>query len=237
MELTGIMRVEERKMKKNEEKEKEEWSDKTKQRIAVGVTVFAILIAAFFYFGNKINSPEGAAKRFVKDYNNKRWSKIYPCYHFKEDTLINEKAYKKTMDQSEIKTLSQPEDYGKQAGQYVYQTQKGNDTIFIYITKSAQKYLLFFDKYEVTSVTDTGTTITTVKLFTMPGVTIKVDGITTKAPEGISGTTYYTRMFSGKHEITFERVKEPADQKSYTFNTADKDPLEKIRKNKGETQK
>lgn len=236
MELTGIMRVEERRMKKNEQKVKEEWSDRTKQSILIGITIFFILIIAFFYFENKINSPEDVAKRFVEDYNNKKWSKIYPYYHFEEDTFINEKTYQKTMDQSNVKTLSAPEDYGKQAGQYVYQTQKGNDTIFIHIAKSTKKYFLFFNKYEVTSVTDTETMITTVKLFTMPGIMIKVDGIAAKIPEGISGNTYYARMFSGKHKITFERSKGPANKKSYMFNTADKDPLEKIRKNKGETQ-
>lgn len=217
-------------MKQNEEKVKKELSDKTKQIIVVLVTIFAILIAAFLYFGNKINSPEGAAKRFVKDYNNKEWSKIYPCYHFEKDTFINEKAYQKTMNQSSIKTLSEPEDFGKQAGQYVYQTQKGNDSIFIHIAKSKRKYLLFFNKYTVTNITDTATMITTVKLFTMPGVTIKVDGITAKAPEDMTGNTYYTRMFSGKHKITFEGAGASTDKKSYTFNTADKDPLGKIRK-------
>lgn len=223
-------------MKKNGEKVKTELSDKTKQIIVVLVTIFAILIAAFFYFGNKINSPEGAAKRFVKDYNNKKWSKIYPCYHFEEDTFINEKAYKKTMDRSNVKTLSAPEDFGKQAGEYVYQAQKGNDTIFMHIAKSNKKYLLFFNKYTVTSVTDTATTITTVKLFTMPGVSIKVDGITAKAPENMAGNTYYARMFSGKHKITFEGAGASTDKKSYTFNTINKDPLGKIRKNKGERQ-
>lgn len=223
-------------MKKNGEKVRKELSDKTKQIIVVLVTIFAILAAAFFYFGNKINSPEGAAKRFVEDYNNKKWSKIYPCYHFEKDTFINERAYKKTMDQSNVKRLSALEDFGKQAGEYVYQVQKGNDTIFIHIARSSKKYLLFFNKYTVTSITDTATTITTVKLFTMPGVTIKVDGITAKAPKKMTGNTYYTRMFSGKHKITFEGAGASTDKKSYIFNTADKDPLGKIRKNKGESQ-
>lgn len=217
-------------MKKNGEKVKKELSDRTKQIIIAVVAIFTILIAAFFYFGNKINSPEGAAGRFVKDYNNKEWSKIYPYYHFEKDTFINEKAYQKTMDQSNIKTLSEPEDFGKQAGQYVYQTQKGDDTIFIYITRSTQRHLLFFNKYKVTGITDTATTITTVKLFTIPGVTIKVDGIKAKVPENMKGNTYYTRMFSGKHKITFEGVEASTAKKSYTFNTADKDPLGKIRK-------
>lgn len=217
-------------MKKNGEKVKKELSDKAKQIIIVIVAIFIILIATFFYFGNKINSPKSAAERFVKDYNNKEWSKIYPYYHFEKDTFINEKSYQKTMNQSDIKTLTEPEDFGKQAGQYVYQTQKGNDTIFIYITKSTQKYLLFFNKYKVTSITDTATTITTVKLFTIPGVTVKVDGIKAKVSEDIIGNTYYTRMFSGRHKITFEGTQALIDKKSYMFNTADKDPLEKIRK-------
>lgn len=114
-------------------------------------------------------------------------------------------------------------------GQYVYQTKKGSDTITIHVAKSAKKNFLFFDKYEVTSITDTSATIKTVKLFTMPGVTVKVDGIAAKVPEDISGNTYYTRMFEGTHKITFHGADGLFDQTSYTFKTGEENPLSKIK--------
>ena len=133
------------------------------------------------------------------------------------------------MEQSETKTLSAPTggytEYGTYAGQYIYQTKKGSDTITIHVAKSAKKNFLFFDKYEVTSITDTSATIKTVKLFTMPGVTVKVDGIAAKVPENTSGNTYYTRMFEGTHKITFhgaDGVSFPASSKAVRRNRTDR---------------
>ena len=46
------------------------------------------------------------------------------------------------MEQSETKTLSAPTggytEYGTYAGQYIYQTKKGSDTITIHVAKSAK---------------------------------------------------------------------------------------------------
>ena len=136
---------------------------------------------------------EAAANQFVKDYNNKKWSNIYDKFNLSEDTFINEEAFEKTMDQNETKTLSTPTggyvNYGTYAGQYVYQAKKGSDEVEIHIAKSAKKNFLFFDKYEVTSATDTGLATESVKLFTMPGVTLKIDGIAAKVPEDTSENT------------------------------------------------
>lgn len=209
------------------------FSDKAKKIIIAEIAVLVVLIAAFFYLGNKKSSPESAANQFVKDYNSQRWSKIYDLYNFEEDTFINQEAYEQTMEQSETKTLSAPTggytEYGTYAGQYIYQTKKGSDTITIHVAKSAKKNFLFFDKYEVTSITDTSATIKTVKLFTMPGVTVKVDGIAAKVPENTSGNTYYTRMFEGTHKITFHGADGLFDQTSYTFKTGEENPLSKIK--------
>ena len=146
-----------------------------------------------------------------------------------EDTFINEEAFEKTMDQNETKTLSTPTggyvNYGTYAGQYVYQAKKGSDEVEIHIAKSAKKNFLFFDKYEVTSATDTGLATESVKLFTMPGVTLKIDGIAAKVPEDTSENTYNVTMFAGKHKLTFSGVDGLFDQDSYTFNTNDDNPL------------
>ena len=180
------------------------FSDKAKKIIIAEIAVLVVLIAAFFYLGNKKSSPESAANQFEQ-----------------------------TMEQSETKTLSAPTggytEYGTYAGQYIYQTKKGSDTITIHVAKSAKKNFLFFDKYEVTSITDTSATIKTVKLFTMPGVTVKVDGIAAKVPENTSGNTYYTRMFEGTHKITFHGADGLFDQTSYTFKTGEENPLSKIK--------
>ena len=181
------------------------FSDKAKKIIIAEIAVLVVLIAAFFYLGNKKSSPESAANQFVKDYNSQRWSKIYDLYNFEEDTFINQEAYEQTMEQSETKTLSAPTggytEYGTYAGQYIYQTKKGSDTITIHVAK----------------------------LFTMPGVTVKVDGIAAKVPENTSGNTYYTRMFEGTHKITFHGADGLFDQTSYTFKTGEENPLSKIK--------
>ncbi len=110
--------------------------------------------------GNSKSSPEAAANQFVKDYNNKKWSNIYDKFNSQKIHLSMKKAFEKTMDQNETKTLSTPTggyvNYGTYAGQYVYQAKKGSDEVEIHISKSAKKNFLFFDKYEVTSATDTG---------------------------------------------------------------------------------
>ena len=64
------------------------FSDKVKKIIIAEIAVLVVLIAAFFYLGNKKSSPESAANQFVKDYNSQRWSKIYDLYNFEEDTFI-----------------------------------------------------------------------------------------------------------------------------------------------------
>ena len=64
------------------------FSDKAKKIIIAEIAVLVVLIAAFFYLGNKKSSPESAANQFVKDYNSQRWSKIYDLYNFEEDTFI-----------------------------------------------------------------------------------------------------------------------------------------------------
>ena len=61
------------------------FSDKAKKIIIAEIAVLVVLIAAFFYLGNKKSSPESAANQFVKDYNSQRWSKIYDLYNFEED--------------------------------------------------------------------------------------------------------------------------------------------------------
>ena len=52
------------------------FSDKAKKIIIAEIAVLVVLIAAFFYLGNKKSSPESAANQFVKDYNSQR-SMIY----------------------------------------------------------------------------------------------------------------------------------------------------------------
>ena len=133
------------------------------------------------------------------------------------------------MDQSEVKTLSAPTggyvNYGTNAGQYIYESKKGSDDVKIHVAKSAKKNFFFFDKYEVTDVTDTGLETTSVQLFTLPGVTLKIDGITAKVPDDISDNTYYVNMFEGTHKITFSGADGLFTQSSYTFKTTDDNPM------------
>ena len=205
------------------------FSDRSKKIVIAEIALLIVLVAAFFYIGNRKSSPESAANQFVKDYNDKKWSKVYESYNLTEDTFINAEAFENTMEQNDTKTLSSPTggyvSYGDYAGQYVYQAKKGSDEVVIRVAKSAKKNFLFFDKYEVTSVTDTGMSTASVKLFTIPGVTLKIDGIAAKVPEDASDNTYYAAMFEGKHKVTFSGADGLFDQKSYTINTNDDNPL------------
>lgn len=215
-------------------KKTERFTGKDKKIVIAEIAVLVILVAAFFYFGSRSSSPQSAANQFVKDYNNKNWSKVYDSFNYDEDTFINEETFEKTMDQSETKTLSAPtggytSNSGMYAGQYTFLAKKGNDTITIRVAKSAKKNFLFFDKYEVVSAFDSGMRMSTVRLFTIPGVTVKVDGIAAKVPSDTNGNTYYTKMFSGTHKITLLGDDDMFTQKTYTFNTDDTNPLSKIK--------
>lgn len=206
-----------------------EFSDQAKKIIIAEVAVLVVLIAAFIYLGNRNSSPASAANQYVKDYNNKKWSKIYEYYNLDHDTFINAEAFEKTMDQNETKTLSAPTggyvSYGSYAGQYVYQAKRGSDEVEIHVAKSAKKNFFFFDKYEVINVTDTGLQTDSVKLFTLPGVTVKIDGIAAKVPADTSDSTYYAAMFAGTHKITLSGAEDLFDQTSYTFKTSDENPM------------
>lgn len=218
--------------KKTNTVKKEKLSAKARKIVIAEVAVLVVLIAAFFYIGKKSSSPESAANQFVKDYNNKKWTKVYDLYNLEEDTFINAEAFEQTMNQSETKTLTTPTggyvNYGTYAGQYTYETKRGADTIVLHVAKSAKKNFLFFDKYEVTSVSDPGMSTASVKLFNIPGVTLKVDGIAAKVPEDTTSNTYYTRMFKGTHKITFSGADGLFTQASYTFKTTDENPLGNI---------
>ena len=84
------------------------------------------------------------------------------------------------MEQSETKTLSAPTggytEYGTYAGQYIYQTKKGSDTITIHVAKSAKKNFLFFDKYESDKYHRYFSNDQDCEIICQ-GVTVKVDGI------------------------------------------------------------
>ena len=189
---------------------------------------------SIFYLGIKKSKYQNQQRinlsKIITDKDGQR-SMIYII--LKKIHLSIKKPMSRLWNKSETKTLSAPTggytEYGTYAGQYIYQTKKGSDTITIHVAKSAKKNFLFFDKYEVTSITDTSATIKTVKLFTMPGVTVKVDGIAAKVPENTSGNTYYTRMFEGTHKITFHGADGLFDQTSYTFKTGEENPLSKIK--------
>ena len=90
---------------KKKPKDGESFSPKAKKIIIAQIIVLAVLIAAFIYLGTRNSKPESAANQFVKNYNDKNWSKVYDAYHFEEDTFINEDTFKATMDQSDTETL------------------------------------------------------------------------------------------------------------------------------------
>ena len=221
--------------KKEAPKQKtERFSGRGKKIVIAEIAALVVLVAAFIYFGSRSSNPQSAANQFVKDYNNKNWSKIYDSFNYDEDTFINEEAFEKTMDQSETKTLSAPtggytSNSGMYAGQYTFLSKKGDDTMTIRVAKSAKKNFLFFDKYEVVSAFDSGMRMSTVRLFTIPGITIKVDGIAAKVPSDTSENTYYTKMFAGTHKITLSGDNNLFTQKTYTFDTSDTNPLSKIK--------
>lgn len=211
-------------------------SPRAKKIIAIQVAVLAVLVGVFYYFGSRSSSPESAANQFVEDYNNKEWTKIYDLYNFDEDTFINEDAFEKTMDQSKVETLTAPTggqtsaSYSSSAAApYVYRAKKGSDYVIINVAKSAKKNFLFFDKYEVTGVVDSGVMTTSVRVPNVSGITMKIDGIKAKAPSDTTGTSYYTRMFSGTHKVTFEGADGLFEKDSYSFDTKSNDLVSQIK--------
>lgn len=211
-------------------------SPRAKKIIAIQVAVLAVLVGVFYYFGSRSSSPESAANQFVEDYNNKEWTKIYDLYNFDEDTFINEDAFEKTMDQSKVETLTAPTggqtsaSYSSStAAPYVYRAKKGSDYVIINVAKSAKKNFLFFDKYEVTGVVDSGVMTTSVRVPNVSGITMKIDGIKAKAPSDTTGTSYYTRMFSGTHKVTFEGADGLFEKDSYSFDTKSNDLVSQIK--------
>ena len=73
------------------------FSDRSKKIVIAEIALLIVLVAAFFYIGNRKSSPESAANQFVKDYNDKNWSKVYESYNLTEGTFINAEAFEKTM--------------------------------------------------------------------------------------------------------------------------------------------
>ncbi len=181
----------------------------------------------------KKSSPESAANQFVKIITVKDGQRSMIYIILKKIHLSIKKPmsrlWNKVRQRHYLHQLEDIRNMELMQDRTSTRRKKVSDTITIHVAKSAKKNFLFFDKYEVTSITDTSATIKTVKLFTMPGVTVKVDGIAAKVPENTSGNTYYTRMFEGTHKITFHGADGLFDQTSYTFKTGEENPLSKIK--------
>lgn len=213
------------KTKKTTKKQKsgEGMSPKAKKIVTVQVAVLVVLIGAFWFFGSRSGKPEAVVNKFVENYNNGKWSEIYSAYHMEEDTFINEECFVKTMEQSNPDKLSSPTGgYLNSNNTYTYRINKGSDYLVVNVAKSAEKTFLFFDKYEIVSVTDTGLTTTSVRIPEIPGVTVKIDGIEAKNTNSssLSTSAYYAKVFTGTHKLTFGGANGLFEKDSYTFNTS-----------------
>ena len=197
------------------------FSPKAKKIIIAQVIVLAALIAAFVYLGTRNSKPESAASQFVKNYNDRNWSKVYDAYHFEEDTFINRDAFEATMDQSDAETLSSPVGGYLNNGEYIYRIRKGSGYITISVARSLEKSFFFFDKYEVTGVSDSGVAVQSVTVPNISGVTLKIDGITAKnTSDDDDAVSYNVRLFKGTHKATFSGADGMFTENTYTFDTS-----------------
>ena len=206
---------------KKKPKDGESFSPKAKKIIIAQIIVLAVLIAAFIYLGTRNSKPESAANQFVKNYNDRNWSKVYDAYHFEEDTFINEDTFKATMDQSDTETLSSPVGGYLSNGEYVYRIRKGFSYITVTVGRSAEKSFFFFDKYEVTSVSDSSVSFQMVTVPNISGVTLKIDGVKAEnTSDSDDATSYSVKLFRGTHKATFSGADGIFTKNSYTFDTS-----------------
>lgn len=197
------------------------FSPKAKKIIIAQIVVLVALIAAFIYLGTRSSKPISAANQFVKNYNNKNWSKVYDAYHFEEDTFINEDTFKATMDQSDTETLSSPVGGYISNGEYVYRIRKGSNYITVTVGRSAEKSFFFFDKYEVTSVSDSSVSFRMVTVPNISGATLKIDGVKAEnTSDNDDATSYSVKLFQGTHKATFSGADGMFKKDSYTFDTS-----------------
>lgn len=199
----------------------EKFTPKGKKIITALVVVLVVAIAAFWFFGSRSSKPETAVNQFVKDYNNHNWAEVYKAYNMEEDTFINESCFVKTMEQSKTETLSNVTGGYVSNNQYVYRINKGSSYIIVYVAKSTEKNFLFFDKYEIVSVSDNVSRTSTIKVPEIPGVTVLIDGVKAEKPENTTTTSYYTKVFTGTHKLTFSGADDLFEKDSYTFTTSD----------------
>lgn len=198
----------------------EKFTPKGKKIITAQIVVLVILLATFWVLGSRSGKPEIIVNQFVKDYNNHNWSAVYPVFHMEEDTFINEKSFVKTMEQSNTDTLSNATGGYIRNNQYVYRINKGSDYMMVYVAKSAKKTFLFFDKYEIVSVSDTAVQTSSVKIPQIPGVTVMIDGVKAEKTEGSTMSGYYAKVFAGTHKMTFSGADNMFEKDSYTFTTS-----------------
>lgn len=209
----------------------EGYSPKAKKIIIAQIIILVALIGAFFYLGNRSSKPEAAANQFVKDYNNKKWSKIYDAYDFdsSENKFLTRDAFVETMEQSDTDTLSGAVGGYFRDGEYVYRIKKGASSITVNVAKSAKKFFFFFDKYEVTGVSDSIALTKSVAVPNISGVTMKIDGIKTENTDPNEHVlSYQVVLFKGTHKVTFSGDDGMFEKKSYTFTTDDNDLTAKI---------
>lgn len=199
-------------------------SPKAKKIIGIQIAVLAVLIGVFFYFGSKSSKPEAAVNQFVDNYNDHKWEKVYPAYDMEESDFINEETFAKTMDQSDPGTLSEATGGYVQNGQYIFRINRGSGYMMAYVTKSAKKTFLFFDKYEVTKIVDSKTLTRSIRVPKIPGLTTKIDGIKVKeessdSSSSITSTSQYVKVFAGTHKVSFSDSEGLFKKNTYTLNT------------------
>lgn len=210
----------------------EGYSPKAKKIIIAQIIILIALIGAFFYLGTRSSKPEAAANQFVKDYNDKKWSKIYDAYDFDggDNKFLTRDAFVKTMEQSDTDTLSGTVGGYFRDGEYVYRIKKGASSITVNVAKSAKKSFFFFDKYEVTGVSDSISLTQSVSLPNVSGVTMKIDGIEAENTSTDQyASSYQVVLFRGTHKLTFSGDDDMFEKDSYTFKTSDNDLVTKIR--------
>jgi uncharacterized Zn finger protein (UPF0148 family) len=191
---------------------------KKKIGIIAGVVIVA-LVVTFYVIGNKLSNPEKVAEEYMQCQVDKDWDKMYDYLSIEESDFINRDLFLKSKaqesDEEEISSFTVVGDSGKDNSsddleksilvKYKSKNGSNSDGDILKLVKQEEKFLLFFDKWKVSSenILDED------YKFGVPiGTTAYLDGIeiTDKYKDETNKDNYYDKykiseVFSGGHTI------------------------------------
>lgn len=137
---------------------------KKKIGIIAGVVIVASVVT-FYVIGNKLSNPEKVAEEYMQCQVDKDWDKMYDYLSVEESEFINKDLFLKSKaqdsDKKEISSFTVVGDSGKDNSsddleksilvKYKSKNGSNSDGDILKLVKQEEKFLLFFDKWKVSS--------------------------------------------------------------------------------------